>query len=125
MVIAFFNNQTMVATPAAPCVIFTDPVALNGNDRAACMSNVHNIFVTGAGAIRLVYVGQVSNDGGANFTDVTLCADTLTAAGVRRVVATTVGALLRFKATLEWSAGGAAGDIASCCFDLHVNLDHA
>src|SRR5689334_23211768 len=123
MVIAFANNQTLVAIQTTATVVYTDPVPLNGNDRASCISDLHHLYAT-AGTPRLKYQGQVSNDGGVNWVDISSCTDTLTAAGVRKIVATVNGALLRFAFTLDWSAGGGATDTAGCCFDLHVNLDH-
>jgi hypothetical protein len=124
VVIAFANNQTIVAIGNVATEVVTDPVPLNGNDRAACISNCHQIAAT-AGTPRLQYEAEVSNDGGANFEPVSAVGDTITAVGLRRVVGLVPGGLLRFRFTLDWSAGGGATDVASCCFDLHVNLDHA
>jgi len=125
MVVVFANNQTMVAMfSIGSTVITTDPVPLRGNDRASCILNTHSIFATG-GTPRLTYQAQVSNDGGPNFVDAGGVTDLTTTTGLRRLVATLNGAaLIRFRYTLDWQAGGAGSDIAACCFDLHVDLDH-
>ncbi len=123
-VVVFANNQTLVTVQGTPTNIFTDPVSLNGNDRLSAMLDVHSIVKGGAVANgTLAYVAQVSNDGGQNYVDSTTVLDNTTATGVRQIVGTVNGALLRFKFSFT-ASGGAAGDFAGCCFDLHVNMDH-
>jgi hypothetical protein len=123
-VVVFANNQTLVTVQGAATTVFTDPVPLGDNDRLSAMLDVHSIVKGGMVTTgTLAYVAQVSNDGGQNYVDSTTVLDSTTATGVRQVVGTVNGALLRFKYTFT-AAGGNAGDFAGCCFDLHVNMDH-
>lgn len=124
MVIAFANNQTLVAVQGTPTIVFTDWVPMGGNDRASCQSTIHSIAKSNASTtVTLVYLAQVSNDGGQSFTDESGVTDTLTTAATERVVGAVNGVLVRFKYTLT-VAGGSTGDMGAVCFDLHVNFDH-
>ena len=114
MVVAFFNNQVMVAPESGSRDIYSDPVPLNDNDRATCHLQTE-YFVNGA---TLVYLAQVSNDG-TTWADTTL-SDSSSAAGLRAETGAVNGAFLRFKIT--FTAGGSG--VGACCFDLHVLLDH-
>jgi hypothetical protein len=123
-VVVFANNQTLVTVQGTPTTIFTDPVPLNGNDRLSAMLDVHSIVKGGTVTTgTLVYLAQISNDGGQNYVDSTTVTDTTTATGVRQIVGTVNGALVRFKFTYT-ASGGSSGDFSGCCFDLHVNMDH-
>ncbi len=124
MVVAFANNQAMTAKQGTVSVIYTDPMALNGNDRAAANLGVHYIWGQTAGS-SIAYDAEVSNDG-VNWVPVSAFTDTTTApTGItpRQVVATVNGAFIRFKFSL--TAGGSSGELAGVAFDLHVKLDHA
>jgi hypothetical protein len=123
MLIAFADNLTLVAIgTGVATTVYTDPVPLGNNDRLTGMLNVHSLVKT-AGTATLTYTAQVSNDGGQNYVDSTTVTDSTTAVGVLQKVGTINGALVRFKYGFIIT-GGAAGDVASVCFDLHVNLDH-
>lgn len=124
MVITFAKNQTMVCIGAQAKVIFTDPVPLGNNDRLSAMLNTHIIEKTAGTTLTLSYTAQVSNDGGQNYVAVAAVADSTTATGVEQVVGAISGALVRFKYMLQ-NAGASAGDVGTCCFDLHVEMDHA
>ena len=95
MVVVFANNQTLVALGTTAVTVFTDPVPLGNNDRLGCILDIHHIQAQG-GAPQLLYLAQVSNDGGQNFID-TAVTDTETAAGVSNVTGEAVGALVRLK----------------------------
>ena len=123
MLIAFANNQTLVAIGSTAVVVFTDPVPLDGNDRASAIWNIHAIGQT-AGSAALTYLAQVSNDGGQNWMDASAVTDTASTAGVRQDVGAVNGALLRFKYTLH-NATAVGTEVSFATFDLHVNLDHA
>lgn len=118
MVIAFANNQVMVSPDAVTNTIYTDPVPLNGNDRATAHLFVEYIFNTAVPGVR--YQGQVSNDG-VNWVDVTALIDSTAAVTSvpRAITATVNGAFLRFKLTFLGSGG-----VGAVNFDLHVLLDH-
>jgi hypothetical protein len=117
MVIAFANNQVIAAASGTTSTIYTDPVPLDGNDRATAHLYIEYLFNAGAG---VTYQGQVSNDG-VNWLDVSSLTDTQsTAQTVYAKMAACNGAFLRFK--LSYSAAGATG---ACCLDLHVVLDKA
>jgi hypothetical protein len=122
MVIAFANNLTLVCVHGTPTVVYTDWVPMGDADRVAAQTNVHSLFATG-GTASLTYVAQTSNDGGQNPISTTLTA-VLNATGVDQQAGATLGALVRFKYTLQLS-GSSAGDIAAVCFDLHARIDHA
>jgi hypothetical protein len=68
MVIAFANNQTLVALDAVPVTIFTDPVSLEGYDRGTGNLMVHSFWAQGGVVKALTYTAQVSNDG-TNWVD--------------------------------------------------------
>jgi len=123
MVIAFANNQTMSAMHGTSMVITTDPVPLNGNDRASAMLNVHAIFAQAAAVANIAYQGQISNDG-VNWVNVSLLTDNIGAITPvpRLVVATAVGAYIRFEMT--FTVTGSANNMGAVAFDLHVKLDH-
>jgi hypothetical protein len=124
MLIVFANNQTLVAVQGTNVTVFTDPVPLNGNDRLSAMLDTHSVVRANlSGTLTLSYVAQVSNDGGQNYVDSTAVLDSATAAGVRQIVGTVNGALVRFKYTVAIT-GGSTGDFGGVCFDLHVNMDH-
>lgn len=126
MVIVFANNQTMAADGAAggaASVINTDPVPLNGNDRATMVLNAHYFFGGGGAPSRSFSVQpQVSNDGVVFLN--TGAAITITAAGDTplQTVRIVNGAYLRMQYTLTVTPTQANAHI---CFDHHVNLDHA
>ena len=123
-VVVFANNQTLVAVQGTNVNVFTDPVSLNGNDRLSAMLDTHSVVKSNSSStVTLSHVAQVSNDGGQNYVDSTAVFDSTTAAGVRQIVGTVNGALVRFKFSLAVS-GGSTGDVGAACFDLHVNLDH-
>jgi hypothetical protein len=122
-VVAFANNQVMSAIDGTAMVITTDPVPLNGNDRAAAMLNVHSIFAQSPATNVIAYQGQVSNDG-VNWVNVTALTDNTNAvtATPRLIVATVNGAYIRFQMT--FTVDGDPDDMGSVAFDLHVKLDH-
>jgi len=124
MVIVFANNQHMSAdgSTGATSSIFTDPVPLNGNDRATLVLNAHYFFGGGGAANRTFSViTQVSNDGvvfvnvGAPVT-ITATSDT-----PKPDTRSVNGAYLRYNYQLTGQNGAPNAEI---CFDLHVNLDH-
>ena len=125
MVVVFANNQTMAAdgaAGAAASVINTDPVPLNGNDRATMVLNVHYFFGGGGAVNRSFSVQpQVSNDGVVFLS--TGAAITITAAGDTplQTVRTVNGAFLRMQYTLSVTP---VQPNAHICFDHHVLLDH-
>jgi len=123
MVIAFANNQAMTAIHGTASVITTDPVPLNGNDRASAMFNVHYIFGQGGATLNIAYQGQVSNDG-VNWVNVTALTDNTGAvtATPRQIIAAVNGAYLRFVYT--FTVTGSTGQVGGAAFDLHVKLDH-
>jgi hypothetical protein len=118
MVIAFANNQVMVSPDTVTNTIYTDPVPLNGNDRATAHLFVEYIFNSTAPGVK--YQRQVSNDG-VNWVDVASLVDfTAPVTTVpRAVVASVNGAFLRFKLTFLGDGG-----VGAVNFDLHVMLDH-
>jgi hypothetical protein len=124
MVIAFANNQAMTAIQGTDSVIYTDPVPLNGNDRATAFLNVHYIWASVTSS-NIRYDGEVSADGVnwvaiGTFTDNT---STTTGTTPRRIVGTLSGAaFLRFKFTLSTTGASGLGGVG---FDLHVEIDHA
>jgi hypothetical protein len=122
MVIRFADNQSLVCVHGTPAIIYTDWVPMGANDRLSAQSNLHSLVKTGSGTPSLVYLAQVSNDGGQNPVP-TVVTDTLEAVGIDSVVGAANGALVRFKFTLSLTSSS-SGDIAAACFDLHVNLDH-
>ena len=125
MVVVFANNQTLVTVQGSPTTVYTDPVTLGNNDRLSAILNVHSIVKGGLlTTVTLDYVAQVSNDGGQTYINSTSVTDSVTATGAAQKVGTVNGALVRFKYTLT-ATGGTNGDFAGCCFDLHVNFDHA
>ena len=124
MVVVFANNQTLVTVQGTQTIIYTDPVPLGNNDRLSVMLDTHSIvkggdITTGT----LTYLAQVSNDGGQNYVDSSTVTDQTTTTGVRQIVGTINGALVRFKFTYV-ASGGTNGAFAGVCFDLHVNMDH-
>ncbi len=127
MVVAFANNQVMVAVNDGVATISTDPVPLGGNDRAAAIFNVRYVQRPGGGGVTatIAYQAQVSNDG-VEWVNVATLTDSATDVTnpARQVVAAVNGAYLRFLYTFSLT-GASAGQMAGTCFDLHVNLDHA
>ena len=119
MVIAFANNQVMVAASGTTSTIYTDPVPLNGNDRATAHLFVESIF--NADTAGITYTAQFSNDG-TNWVDSTDLTDTIAAVTTapRAKTKSANGAFLRFK--LAFAATGGTGGVT---FDLHVLVDHA
>jgi hypothetical protein len=123
MVIAFANNQPMTAIEGTDSIIYTDPVPLNGMDRATAFLNVHYIWDTVTSST-ITYVGEVSADG-VHWYPVSAFTDNASAptSAPQRVVGTLAGAaFLRFKFTLNTTGASGLGGV---CFDLHVELDHA
>ena len=121
-VIAFANNQALSSKDGADTTITTDPVPLNGYDRATAHLLVESIFNPLAGAGNgISYQGQVSNDG-VNWLNVTALTDyaTATTATPKAITAAVNGAFLRFSYTLK----AATSSVAGVTFDLHVLLDH-
>lgn len=123
MLIAFANNQAMTAIHGTASVIRTDPVPLNGNDRASAMFNVHYIFGQAGATVDIAYDAELSNDG-TNWVDSSTLADNVGTATTtpRQIVATVNAAYIRFRYT--FTVTGGANNIGGVCFDLHVNLDH-
>ena len=124
MVIAFANNQSMTTIMGTSSIIETDPVEMGSNDRASAVLNAHYLFTQG-GTATLTWQGQTSNDG-VKWTDIigfTGFATAPTTSPEIKVEGVN-GAWLRFQYTFA-IAGGAGGEIAGTCFDLHVRLDHA
>jgi hypothetical protein len=124
MVIAFANNQTMIADQTVgSSIITTDPVPMDGNDRVTPHLNVESIFNALAGLNNgISYQGEVSNDGQNWFPVPTLTdyADAVTTVPKAKTIAAN-GAFLRFTFTFKASVG----NIGGVTFDLHVLLDHA
>ena len=124
MVAVFANNQTLVCVQGTDAIVYTDPVSLGDNDRLSAMLNVHSLVSGGGVTTRtLTITAQVSNDGGQNYVASSVVTDTTAAIGIRQVVGTVNGALVRFMFRFG-ATGGSSGDFAGCCFDLHVNMDH-
>jgi len=117
--VAFANNQVIVAPSADTSTIYTDPVALGSNDRGAAVLMVHYMY-GGTSSTTLTYTAQVSNDG-VEWVD-SLLTDNVSAAGAtpKQKVADLNGAFVRFKIEYAIDAGAPGG----VCFDLPVNLDH-
>jgi len=125
MVVVFAKNQTLVAIGSGVTTeTFTDPVPMGDSDRLAAILNVHSLVKTGGTTGTLVYRAQVSNDGGQSFAPISAVEDSAAMAGVTRKVGAVHGALLRFQLQLAL-AGGSGTDVLACCFDLHVEMDHA
>jgi hypothetical protein len=123
-IVVFANNQCMVADGSTgnASEITTDPVPLNGLDRAALILTAHYFFGGGGsgGGRNFQVFTQVSNDG-TNFLDlgaavqITAVSDT----PVRDTRACNAG-YLRYRFVLNPVA---AQPDCHICFDLHVNLD--
>ena len=116
-VIAFANNQVIVAGPGTTSTILTDPVPMNDSDQLTCHLNVDYIFSVGGSG--LVYTAHVSMDGSTWIPcGVT---DSANAIGTKILGPTTVpAAFVRFE--LKYTAGAVVGAVG---FDLHVMIDHA
>jgi hypothetical protein len=101
----------------------TEPIPLDGDDRASAIFKVHYIW-TQAGNAAAAYRGQVSNDG-VNWVDVPGFTDSATTAAStpKLLVATVNGAWLRFVLGFN-VALGVAQEVGGTAFDLHVKLDH-
>jgi len=124
MVVVFANNQHMSAdgSTGATSSIFTDPVALNGNDRAAFILDAHYFFGGGGAANRSFSVATFVSNDGVRFVEVgSAVAIEEVADTPVRDVRTVNGAFLRYRFNLVGQSGQANAEI---CFDLHVNLDH-
>ena len=128
MIVAFASNQVMVAKgdgsgTGAPMVITTDPVPMNGMNRASAILNVHSYLDAGAQVPRLTAQGQVSNDG-VNWVNGGP-APTATNAGLQQnATADAEGQFIRFQYTWAPEDGSNGSEYVFCCFDLHVRLDH-
>jgi len=124
VVIAFARNLAMTGIQGVASVIYTDPVPLNGHDRASAMLMVHYIFTQSVNAV-LSYQGQASNDG-VNWVDVAALYDATNAATAtpRPMVASVNAAWLRFKYVFNVIVGPGV-EVGGVCFDLHVKLDHS
>jgi len=117
MMVAFANNQVIVANASTTSTIYTDPVALGNNDRGTAVLVVHYLF--GGGTTTLTYTAQVSNDG-VEWVDTTLTDSATTAGPAQQTIDDLNGAFVRFK--MDYATGsGATGGV---CFDLPVSLDH-
>jgi hypothetical protein len=115
-VIAFADNQVIVAADGGTTTIYTDPVPLGDDDRGTAQFQVEYIF--NSATPHLVYLAQVSLDG-TNWVDTALT-DDASAAGVSALTEELHGAFVRFKFSLT----AASSVVAAACFDLHVLLDH-
>lgn len=121
MIVAFANNQTLVTDDSKGVVtIYTDPVPMNGNDRASAICNVHYLF--GGTSRELAWYGEMSNDG-IEYAAVSGLQQTaiITEAVQTPVSATVAGGFIRFRYEFEITGGSGTGAV---CFDLHVRLDH-
>jgi hypothetical protein len=123
MLVVFANNQTMAAEAGTSSVITTDPVPLNGNDRASMILAAHYFFGGGGvGPTRTFAVQpEVSNDG-VTYVPVGAAISIMDAAETpQQTVRTVNGAFVRMRYTLTCPA---AVPNAHICFDHHVNFDH-
>jgi len=121
MMVVFANNQVIVAdAAAAPSVtITTDPVALNGFDRATAVTVINSMF---GGTVRnLMIQGQTSNDGVTFLNDGPAKMYNLAADTPDRVTADVNGGHFRFMFTFSITAGAGTGAVI---FDVHCKLDH-
>ncbi len=117
MLIAFANNQELLAAPGTTSEIVTDPVSLERLDRASVVANIHYIFPGGSAS--LTYVTQVSNDG-TSWVDQGPTAS-LNSAGVKPPDVVEVhGGWMRIVLRLTAPAGPVASMVA---LDLHARLD--
>src|SRR5690242_17789297 len=119
-VVVFASNLTLSHLAGSIAKIQTDPVPLNGYDRASSIGIVHSmVSASGAGGFLDCYA-QVSNRRGGPFVNAGVD-NHFVGPGVDSVVGNVAGAFLRFE--FQFAAGGVPGDFGACCFDLHVNLD--
>lgn len=128
MIVAFASNQVMVAKgdgagTGASMVITTDPVPMNGMNRASAIMNIHSILDAGSQTPQLTATAQVSNDG-VNWVDDGPVVVATTSGAQAIKTADTEGQFVRFQYTLEPEAGASGSDYTFMCFDLHVRLDH-
>lgn len=121
MMVVFANNQVIVAdATAAPSVtITTDPVALNGFDRATMVAVINTMY--GGTARNLMVQGQSSNDGVVFINDGPAQMFMMAADTPARQTADVNGAYFRFMFTFSITAGAGTGAVI---FDLHCKLDH-
>jgi hypothetical protein len=120
MMVVFANNQVIVAdAAAAPSVsITTDPVALNGFDRATMVAVINAMF--GGTACNLMVQGQTSNDGVTFINDGPVAIYNLATDTPNRVTADVNGAFFRFVFTFSILAGAGMGAVI---FDCHCKID--
>lgn len=117
MLVAFANNQVIVAPTVDSVSIYTDPVPMGDFDRVSAMLNCHYLFPSGT----VTYEAEVSNDG-TNWAATALTDFATGATPTPRLKVEPVnGGFIRFKFTFA-NSGAVTGGV---CFDLHVQLDHA
>lgn len=117
MIVAFANNQVIVAEAGTPSVITTDPVPMNDSNNAAAIPSIHYLY--GGTTRSLTYKAQLSNDG-VVWVDSTSVTDSLNATGVGALKEGECrAAFIRFEFSFSVTGSGQG----AVCFDLHVRLD--
>jgi len=120
VLVAFAEDQTIVADPDTTREITTDPVALGSNDRASMTALIS--VLQGPGVPTLALVAQVSIDG-VHWVNQGPSVVAVIAAGPLPLVKASVnGAFLRFLFRL---VGGTGSVLSVATFDVHVRLDKA
>lgn len=110
------TNQSLVAAPGTTSEITTDPVRLDGKDRASAIPLVHSLV--GPGTPEFSYFTQVSNDGTAWVDQGP--SDILAGAGAGPIeVGPLNGAYFRVVFRLEADAGSTPSSVV---FDLSLNV---
>ncbi|NDP42772.1 MAG: hypothetical protein GZ089_08670 [Aromatoleum sp.] len=119
MIIAFANNQVMVANNSITTIIYTDPVPMGKNDRLTCHINVEYMFNSAAPGLK--YVGEFSLNGSDWLPNLSV-SDSVNAP-VQKSLAPVISpaAFVRFR--FEFTPGAAV--VGAVNFDLHVDLDHS
>ncbi len=130
MIVAFANNQLMVAKGngsqgGAATVITTDPVPMNGFDRASAILNVEMYLDAGSQGPTFEAQAQVSNDG-VNWVNDGPAISGVNSVGTQPIdTKLAEGQSIRFQFTWNPETGAAGTDYVFICFDLHVRLDHS
>lgn len=124
MIVAFANNQTMVAIDQTASTIYTDPHPVGAANYMEVALNAEVLFTAGGGTATLSYAVEGSNDG-QNWFAITAITKSVTPA--TQMPDTDGGdvtcAFVRFKYTLSADAG-TGGTITGATFDVHANLLH-
>jgi hypothetical protein len=117
------KNQAMTSIQNVTNEVPSEPIPMNGDDRASVIFKVHYLWTQSVNAAA-GWHGQVSNDG-VNWLNVAGFSDSATSVAATPLlkVGAVNGAWLRF--ILEFNvAPGVAQETGGTAFDLHVKLDH-